>query len=334
MASRPNLAPLIGPLLAAAAAYFAVRYAGELPPARAAAIAGRDPPSANRKPRVATRQWSEILTNVWTEIGRDHISVMAAGVAFYAFLSLFPAMSALISIYGLIADPVVIEQQIANLSNILPAAALNLVSTQLHVLIAAPQGKLGIGLVISLLLTLWSAMSGTGTVMQAVTVAYEQQDARGILSFYGQAALLTIGIGAFALFSLFLIAVAPTIIDRLPIPAAWSGEVGLVRWPLLGGLGFVALACVYRFAPGRPVSRWSWFSPGTIAAALLWLLGSAGFSLYVSRFASYDKTYGSLGAVVVLLMWFYVSAYIVLAGAELNAELEKAASRSHSPPEG
>jgi membrane protein len=238
-------------------------------------------------------------------------------------LSIFPGMTALISIYGLVADPAVIERQVAALSEVLPQAALKLLSDQLHGLIAAPPGKLGIGLIVSLALGLWSATSGTGTLMQALTVAYEGKNPRGVIAFYLRAIALTIAIGIFGLVSLFLIAVVPAAIDWLPVPTPWRTSVALIRWPVLAGLVFVALAVVYRFAPARHTPRWHWLSPGTIAAALLWLIGSAGFSFYVARFGSYDKTYGALGAVVVLLMWLYVSAYIVLAGAELNSAVEK-----------
>ncbi len=322
MAERPRPAPLLGILIAAAATLYATTRAA-------------DPAPVPRAPAVRPG-WGRILANVWHEIDRDHISVMAAGVAFYGFLSIFPAMSALISIFGLVADPAIIEQQMAGLAGVLPQAALELFATQLHTLVAAPRDTLGLSLVVSLLLTLWSAMSGIGTMMQALTIAYEDgpyEDGaqRGVVTFYGLAAALTIGIGGFALVSLFMIAVVPAIIDWLPFPAAWREAISLIRWPILAGLGLVALGCLYRFAPARQTPRWHWFAPGTIAAALLWLAGSAGFSFYVARFASYDKTYGALGAVVVLLMWLYVSAYIVLAGAELNSEIEKARSPAKPP---
>jgi membrane protein len=312
MSDRPHPAPLFGALIAAAATLYAASQAGNAPP----------PPP--RRPVAPPRPgWGRILANVWNELDRDHVSVMAAGVAFYSFLSIFPAMSAVISVYGLIANPAIIEQQIANLAGVLPPAALQLVATQLHALTAAPQAKLGISLIVSLLVTLWSAMSGVGTLMQALTVAYEERERRGILAFYGQSAALTIGIGVFGLVSLLLIAVVPAILDRLPFGAMWRNDIALIRWPILAALGYVALVAVYCFAPSRETPRWPWFAPGTIAAAVLWLLGSVGFSFYVTQFATYNKTYGSLGAVVILLMWFYVSSYIVLAGAELNAEIEK-----------
>jgi membrane protein len=236
-------------------------------------------------------------------------------------------MSALILIYGLVTDPAVIERQVAALSDVLPGEALKLVSDQLHNLVAAPSGKLGVGLLVSLALALWSATSGMGTLMQALTIAYEEKNDRGLIAFYVRALALTIAIGIFGLISLFLIAVVPAVIDWLPIPPVLRTTVALIRWPMLAGLVFLALALVYRFAPARQIPCWDWLSPGTVAAALLWLIGSAGFSFYVARFSSYDKTYGSLGAVVVLLMWLYVSAYIVLAGAELNSAIEKARRR-------
>jgi uncharacterized BrkB/YihY/UPF0761 family membrane protein len=186
-----------------------------------------------------------ILKNVRAEIDRDHISILAAGLAFYGLLSIFPGMSALISIYGLVADPAVIGRQVAALSEVLPQNALQLLSDQLHSLIAAPPGKLGIGLIISLALALWSAASGTGTLMQALTVAYEETNTRGIIAFYLRAIVLTIAIGIFGLISLFLIAVVPAVIDWLPISEQWRTSVALIRWPILAGLAFVALALVY-----------------------------------------------------------------------------------------
>ncbi len=268
--------------------------------------------------------WWTILTNFWARLDRDHVSIMAAGIAFYALLSIFPGMSALISIYGLVADPATIETQLYSLSGILPQEALKLLSDQLHTLVAAPRDKLGLGLLVSLLIALWSATSGTGSLMQALTVAYEERENRGILSFYGRAIVLTIGVGVFALLSLFLIAGIPAVIGSLPLSELWRDRISLIRWPLLAILAVAALGVLYRYGPARRNPCWHCLSGGTMAAAVLWLVGSAGFSFYVARFSSYDKTYGSLGAVVILLMWFYVTAYIILAGAELNAEIEKA----------
>lgn len=315
MPIRPRTAPVFGALIAAAFVLYGATQSAR--------------PAVRENPAPARPSWSRILANTWTELDRDHVSVMAAGVAFYSLLSIFPGMSALISVYGIVADPSVIETDLNTLAGILPREALKLLSDQLHGLITNPSAKLGIGLAIGLLLTLWSAMSGASTLMQALTVAHEETDDRGILAFYGRALMLTVGGIVFVAVSLFLVAVVPAIIDRLPFPEGWRHALVLVRWPLLAGLVLIALALVYRFAPARPTPCWSWFAPGTVAATLLWLLGSAGFSFYVARFSSYDRTYGSLGAVVILLMWFYVGAYIVLVGAELNSEYGKARGASN-----
>jgi len=268
-------------------------------------------------------RWGHILLHIYHETNRDSVSVMAAGVAFWTFLSIFPAMSALISIYGLVSDPAVIATHFASLAGVLPQSALELVGEQMNRLISAPSQALGLGLVISLLLALWYSMSGTGTLMQALTVAYEEEDTRSILAYYAQSAALTIGIAVFGLLSLFLVAVVPAVLEWLPFPKGWRDLIGLVRWPILGVLLILALGTIYRFAPARRHPCWHFSSAGTIAAATLWLAGSAGFSYYVANFASYDKTYGSLGTVVVLLMWLYLSSFIVLVGAELNSELER-----------
>ncbi|MBV8889131.1 MAG: YihY/virulence factor BrkB family protein [Alphaproteobacteria bacterium] len=320
MAGRHRSAPVLGTLIALAlACYAAAGNAAEPTLPRPAPRQNMAPPA--RPPR---RRWGRILARVWDELGRDHVSMMAAGVAFYGLLAIFPGMSALISIYGLVADPGIIERHLAELTGVLPAEALKLLSDQMNALVSAPPAKLGLGLLISLLVALWSAMSGTSMLMQALTVAYEEQDDRGILHFYALALALTVGTTVFGLVSLLLIAAVPVALEWLPMPEAWRDGVALVRWPILAGLVLIGLGLLYRLAPDRRSPRGDFLSPGTIAAAVLWLVGSAGFSIYVARFGSYDRTYGSIGAVVILLMWFYVSAYIVLAGAELNAELERA----------
>src|SRR5437868_7874970 len=180
--------------------------------------------------------WWAILTNFWAELDRDHVSIMAAGVAFYALLSIFPGMSALISLYGLVSDPATIEHQLTSLSGVLPEEALKLLSDQLHALVAAPPDKLGLGLLVSLLLALWSATSGTGALMQALTVAYEERDNRGLLSFYGRAIALTLGVGLFALLSLFLIAGIPAVIGSLPLSKLWRDPQSFILLPLLAVL--------------------------------------------------------------------------------------------------
>jgi len=272
-----------------------------------------------RKNAAAPAPWYQLLRDLGEEIAHNHVSMMSASVAFYGLLSLFPGLSALISVYGLVADPATVQNLLASLGGILPAEAVKLLSDQLNSLVQAPPAKLGLGLLVSLALALWSTMSGTTVLMQALTIACGMPEDRGLVRFYLTAAGLTAGLILFGIVSLLLVAVIPALLDWLPFPEA----VSFVRWPLLGGLAILALGGFYRLAPSRCGERWRWISPGAVAATLLWIIGSAGFSFYVGSFASYDRTYGSLGAVVVLLMWFYVTAYIILAGAELNTVIER-----------
>jgi membrane protein len=268
--------------------------------------------------------WWRRLYRVWNSLARDNISIMAAGIAYYAMLSIFPGMSALVLTYGLVADPLSIEGHVSVLAGVLPSEALTLLSDQLHALVSAPSEKLGIGLVVSVLIALWSATSGTSAIMNALTIAYDGKEDRGILNFYGLAIGLTVAGTLFGLLALLLIAGVPAALGRLPLPDFWQQVLAMLRWPLLAILAFVWLGTLYRVAPNRERPAWDFLRAGTIAASLLWLAGSAAFSFYASRFGSYDRTYGSLGAVAIMLVWLYVTAYITLAGAELNGELLRA----------
>lgn len=287
------------------------------------AIAADRPQNGDAAARSTKPPWWRTLQTVWNNILADNLSMMSAGLAFYALLAVFPGLSALISLYGLIADPNTVQGLLLSLVGILPAEAIKLLSVQLHALAAAPPAKLGLGLVASLALALWSAMSGTSTLMQALTVACEGREQRGFLRFYLTAAALAVGLAAAGLLALLLVAVIPAFLDQLPFREGWRNAVSYVRWPLLAGLAILALGISYRVAPSGGGRRWRWISPGAVVATLFWLLGSAGFSFYVARFGSYDRTYGAIGAVVVLLMWFYLTAYAILAGAELNAGLAR-----------
>ncbi|MBV8776553.1 MAG: YihY/virulence factor BrkB family protein, partial [Alphaproteobacteria bacterium] len=180
-------------------------------------------PSATERPASRPRpDWWRRLHGVWIGIGRDNISIMAAGIAYYAMLSIFPGMSALVLTYGLVADPLTIEQHVSALAGVLPTEALKLVSDQLHALVSAPTEKLGIGLIVSVLIALWSATSGTSAIMNALTIAYEGKEERGLFHFYGLALGLTIAGALFGLLALVLIAGVPAAFGRLPLPFFWQ----------------------------------------------------------------------------------------------------------------
>ena len=266
------------------------------------------------------RRWHERVIRFGRALSRDNVSIMAAGIAYYTMLSIFPGMSALVLTYGLVADPVTIARHVSALAGVLPAEALDLLAGQLNALVTATPEKLGIGLVVSASVALWSATSGTGALMNALTIAYEGKEKRGLLHFYALSIALTVGGVIFVVLALVLIAGIPAAVTRLPLPPLWQELLQSIRFPMLAVLAFIGLGTLYRLAPDRKRPGWDFLRPGTIAASLLWLAGSTAFSFYAARFGSYDRIYGSLGAVAILLVWLYVSAYIVLAGAELNGE--------------
>jgi membrane protein len=280
---------------------------------------GRD---ATRPYHIPLKGWLQVGERVWNESSRDNLSMVAAGCAFYALFAIFPGLSALISLYGLSADPITIEQQLGALASVLPAEAYNLVIEQVRRLAEASGQLLGWSLVVSLGLSIWSVMSLTQALFAALNIAYEEPERRGVLSYYFSAftfSLLGIIGGVIVLLALVYV----------PILFAYAGYsqqfelfVKVTRWPLLALLVLFLLSLLYRYGPCRRAAKWQWVSPGSIFATSVWLLASAGFSYYVAKFAHYDATYGSLGAVIVLLFWLYLSFYIVLLGAELNAELE------------
>jgi membrane protein len=278
---------------------------------------------AENPTQIPPRGWWQVTRRAFKEAKADHVPMLAAGVAFFAFLAVFPAIIAAITLYGLVADPQQVAAQVEGLAGALPEQAQPLLVEQLGSVASASGGALSLGLVVSLLAALWSASSGTGNLMQAVNLAYDEEETRGFLKLRGTALLLTIGSIVFLLLTLGLVAVVPPLLDSLPLGPVATVLAQVVRWGLLVGLVVAALAVVYRVAPDRDSPKFRWTSTGALVAAALWILGSVAFSLYVNNFGSYNKTYGALAGVVVLLLWLYLTSYTVLLGAEINAEAER-----------
>ena len=279
--------------------------------------------------------WWDIVRLLWEKIATNHVSMLAAGVAFYAFLSLFPGLVALVSLYGLIADPVDVEQHIASLGGVLPEAARNLLSDQLRSITAHSNTSLSFTLVASLAFAWWSAAAAMKALMEAINIAHGEADPRGVLRFNLEALLLTLGAMVFTMLALVGVVVVPIalqFLDSLGLPREVGDLLAFVRWPILAAFVLFGLAVLYTVGPGHSRPRWRWLSWGSLTATVLWLLGSALFSLYVSIFNSYNKTYGSLSAVVVLMLWLYLSAGVVILGAQLDAVIEQC--RAGGPPPG
>jgi membrane protein len=277
---------------------------------------------ADSPTQIPVRGWRQVLGRAIRQSQEDNIPLLAAGVAFFGFLALFPALIALVTLVGLVADPGQVTQQVQSFTAGLPQAAQQLISDQLAAITHSSDGALTLGLVVSLLVALLSASSGTSNLMTAVNIAYEEKETRGFLKFRAVALLLTFGTVVFLVLTLALTAVVPVVLHAIPLGPLGTLLAQMVRWTLLIVLIMIGLAVLYRIAPDRNPPKFRWVSVGSVMAALLWLLGTVGFSLYVKFFGNYNKTYGALAGVIVLLLWLFLTCYIVLLGAEINAEAE------------
>jgi membrane protein len=273
--------------------------------------------------QIPAKGWLQVTKRAFKESSKDNVGILAGGIAYAAFLALFPALIAGISLFGLVADPETIARQTNGLLVALPESAQPLLRDQITALTATSGGALGFGFVVSILLALWSASGGTSSLITGINIAYDEEETRNFLKLRGTALLLTIGAVLFMLLMLGLVAVVPALLNALELGTLVNVGVEVVRWTLLVVLIVVALGIVYRVAPDRDAPQFKWTSVGAVVAAVLFVLASFGFSLYVNNFGSYNKTYGALAGVVVLLLWLYLTAYIVLLGAEINAEAEK-----------
>jgi membrane protein len=264
----------------------------------------------------------KISVNIVMRIGRDNLMLVAAGVAFYAMTAVFPAIAAFVSIYGLFGDPNNLAIQIEEYSSLLPADSFKLLTDALKNFANKSNSSLSAALLISVVVALWSAKAGVSSLMTGLNIANETTEKRSFFVQQATAFMLNLGAILFAAVALGAIALLPALMSLAPHGSL--SALGLVRWPILAVLICLALAVLYRFGPCREKAKWRWITLGSAVACVFWLAGSGAFSFYVSRFGSYDKTYGSLAAPVVLLLWFWLSALIVLIGAEVDAEMEHA----------
>jgi len=283
--------------------------------------------NADSPTRIPTSGWKDILLRVKDQIGKDHVGLIAAGVAYYGLLALFPAITALMALAGLALDPGEVTDQIESLATLIPEKAADIIQSQAVAVAGSQNTGLGLALVLGLGLALFSAARGMGSLIEGLNVVYDEEEKRGFIK------LMLVKLGLTLLLIVGLIAglggtlAVPAVLAFVELPGWLETVLGLARWLILGVLTLGGLAALYRWGPSREEARWKWLTPGTAVACALWLIGSVALSLYVSNFGSYNETFGSMAGVIVLLIWLWLSAYVVLLGGELNAEIEAQTTR-------
>jgi membrane protein len=288
--------------------------------------------------QIPAKGWKDILWRTYEEMNQDRILAVAAGVTYFGLLALFPAVTALVSIYGLFADTATINDHLAVLSGFLPGGALEIISEQVKRITEQGSTTLGFAFFFGLALALWSANAGVKALFDALNVAYDEEEKRSFIQLNLLSLAFTLGAIVFALLALGAIVVIPVILKFVGLGGVTEWILWIARWPALFAMVIFALAVLYRYGPSRDNPQWQWITPGSVLAATLWIVGSMLFSWYVANFGNYNETYGSLGAVIGFMTWLWLSVTIILVGAELNAEIEhqtaKDTTAGHAKPLG
>jgi len=266
--------------------------------------------------------WKDIFWRTYEQTGEHRLLAVAAGVVFYSLLALFPAITALVSLYGLFASPASISEHLSSLSGLLPAGAFDIFQEQVTRITQNGGGKLGLAFLLGLGMALWSANAGMKAIFDALNVVAEEKEKRGFIKLNLVTLCCTIGGLVAILLAIGLVVAVPLLLGHLGLGRFGELLIEVLRWPVLLLVMIVGLAVIYRYAPSRTEPRWQWLSVGSILAAILWLASSALLSWYLSNFANYNATYGSLGAAIGLMIWMWISAIVILLGAELNSEVE------------
>ncbi|GGL60837.1 YihY/virulence factor BrkB family protein [Wenxinia marina] len=282
-----------------------------------------DDPAAH--PTDITKQgWWATLKRVFAEIGNDHVSLIAAGCAFYGLLAIFPGIVAALAVAGLVTSPQMLVDQLESLASMLPQGAAEIIMDQATAVAGSREGGLGLAAIFGVLIALYSSSKGIQSLMEGLNVAFETDESRGFVRRYLVQFALTIGLIVGVLLIAAIGALLPAALAILPLGDTTEFWVQIIRWPLMILIVVIGLAILYRFGPDRHVS-WRWITPGAALATAIWIAGTVAFTVYVSNFGSYNETFGSLGGVIILLTWMWLSAFIVLLGAEFDSEMERQA---------
>lgn len=278
---------------------------------------------ASKPGQIPAVGWLDILWRVRREVSRDLVAMMAAGIAFNAMLALFPMIAAIISIWALVMDPQDLAGQIVQLSHYLPPEASRLINDQARRIGESTSTGLSLTALGSVVVAMFIASKGVLWMVMGLNVVYGEDDKRGVLHRGMIVAALTLGLILMLLVTVAFVAFFPLVIGMLGLDTLLVRAVAWLRWPALLLVMMLVIAVFYRFGPCRRSPRWRWLSVGSVVATLMWLIGSGGLSLYFGRVVSVSEIYGSLGAVVMLMLWFWLSAFVVLLGAEFNVEMER-----------
>jgi membrane protein len=289
---------------------------------------------AERPTQIPPKGWVQVVKRGFKEAKVDQVPLLSAGVAFYAFLALFPALIAIVSLYGIFADPTTIAVQIESLGQALPEAARQLIVDQVNQL-AARRRALSIGAFIGIVIALFSASGGMQNLVSAVNTAYDEDEKRNFVKKRLRALVWTFGAIIFMVIMLAIVAVLPPVLEQLFGSGAIRWVIQILGYIVLFLIVTAALAILYRYAPDRDAPKMKWVSIGALVATLIWLLASIGFSIYTTTFGNYAKTYGTFAGIVILLFWLWLTSYAILLGAEINAETEQQTivDTTKGPPE-
>jgi len=281
---------------------------------------GRPPGQASRKARLA---WTEFAQRFYSAIGQHRVVSIAGGVTFFVLLAIFPAIAALVSIYGIFSDPGTIRNHLEDLASFLPGGAIEVIGDQLGRVASGGKTTLGATFIFTLGLSVWSANAGMKAVFDALNIVYDAEERRGLIKLNAISLAFTFAALLVMLVAVATVVVLPVVLNYAGLETEGSAILKVARWPTLYGIVVLALAFIYRFGPDREHAQWHWITWGSATAALLWIVASILFSWYAANFGAYNKTYGSLGAAVGFMTWIWISCMVILAGAEIDAVLER-----------
>lgn len=278
--------------------------------------------NVDKPAQFGLRAWRDIGTRLWKQLARDRVGLIAAGVTFYTMLALIPGITAFVSLYGLVTDPLSIQNHISMLAGLAPPSALDLLRDELERITSAGTGTLGLSFALALGVALWSANNGVKALFQAMNVAYDEEEKRSFVKLLLLSFGFTLSIIVVTAIVINAVVIIPAVFDFIGLAVLTSTVGALVPALSIFLLVNLGIAALYRVGASRRRAKWRWITWGSVLASLIWLIGSFAFALYLANWGDYNATYGSLGTIMGLMMWIYISSYVVIVGAELNAEME------------